>query len=173
QLLSAGESPAGGYLMANQIPVVAILMIVQGALECIMAALLYFAAFFVPTMFGIMNEAAKRDPALPRRPEPDIQAMSTLVLVIYLAMGTAGLLAGLLHLIAGIRNVTYRGRTLGLVALIGGLASVGTCYCALTSIALTVYGLIVYLNAESVRAFQLGQQGLSSGEIRRALAREA
>ncbi len=154
--------------MANQIPVVAILMIVQGALELLMAGLLYFAAIFLPTLFDQMQQNPAFGPAA--RPE-DREMMRTLVPLIYGSMGTAALIAGVLHLIAGIRNVSYRGRTIGLVALFLGLVSIGTCYCAPTTIGLTVYGLIVYFNAQSVRAFELGQQGLRSAEIRDVLAR--
>ncbi|MCI0458139.1 MAG: hypothetical protein L0Z62_14340 [Gemmataceae bacterium] len=153
--------------MAHQIPVVAILMIVQGTLELLMAALLYFGAFFVPALFGQMQQNPAFGPGA--RPE-DLEAMRTILPLVYGSMGTAALIAGVLHLVAGIRNLSYRGRTLGLVALFLGLVSIGTCYCAPTTIGLTIYGLIVYFNAQSIRAFELGQQGLRAEEIRRVLA---
>src|SRR5262245_523225 len=99
--------------MANQVPVVAILMIVQGALELIMGAFYVVAALFVRSWFGMMGEAAAKNPGFQQGPPGDLQTMSTMVLVVYLAMGAAGLVAGLLHLVAGIRNVRYRGRTFG------------------------------------------------------------
>jgi hypothetical protein len=157
--------------MAKHIPVVAILMIIQGSLELILGGLLTVAALFFPTFIATVLQ---QNPAFAKGQGPaDVEAVVKLALIFYLGMGAAGLIAGLLHLIAGIRNVTYGGRVMGLVALIGGLASIATCYCAPTTIALAVYGLIVYFNAESVRAFQLGQQGMSSRAIRDALARGA
>ncbi len=153
--------------MANQVPIVAILMIVQGALELIMGGFLVVMAFFFRTMFGMADDGFGKGP-----PPPDFQAVSTTILILYLAMGAAGVVAGVLHLVAGIRNLRYRGRTFGLVALVGGLASVGTCYCGPTTVGLTIYGLIVYLNAQTVRAFQLGEEGRTPEEIRRALALE-
>ena len=78
--------------------------------------------------------------------------------IIYGAMGLGGFIPGLLHLVAGIRNLRYKGRTLGIVALGFGLAATMTCYCAPTSIALTVYGLIVYLNPAVAQVFAAQDQ---------------
>jgi hypothetical protein len=51
------------------------------------------------------------------------------------------------------------------VALVMGSISIGTCYCAPTSIALLVYGLIIYLNNSAVQAFALAKQGLTWSDI--------
>jgi hypothetical protein len=74
---------------------------------------------------------------------------------------------GILRIIAGIMNLKYRGRRLGLTALIIGTLSLFTMYCAPTSIALLVDGLIVYMDEDVRRAFALGEQGFSSEKIRR------
>jgi hypothetical protein len=54
---------------------------------------------------------------------------------------------------------------MGLVSIIVGLASMFTCYCAPTAIALLVYGLMIYLNNAVRTAFQMGQQGQSAEQI--------
>ncbi len=97
--------------------------------------------------------------------------VETILTVVYLSMGLVGLVAGILHIIAGIRNLSYRGRTLGIVALIAGGLSVGTIYCAPTTIGLMIYGLIVYFSADGRRAFELGEKGMSGAEIRELYAR--
>jgi hypothetical protein len=66
---------------------------------------------------------------------------------------------------AGIRNYKFRGRTLGLIALGGGMVTVMTCYCAPTAIGLGVYGLITYLNPEVAQAFAMGEAGTSRDDI--------
>jgi hypothetical protein len=154
--------------MANQVIVVAILLIVQGVLEILMGLLLFFIAIvFVPMM---AEEVARQQaggrpgfgPGLPK----DFEQLAT---PIYLAMGLIGLVVGGLHIVAGIRNLSYRGRAFGLVALFAGILSVGTCYCSLTALGLLIYGAIVYFNEQTARAFELGEQGISAAEIRERL----
>ncbi|MBS0210842.1 MAG: hypothetical protein JSS27_18015 [Planctomycetes bacterium] len=64
----------------------------------------------------------------------------------------AALVAGV-NALAGWQNYHYRGRAFGLIALFSNLVTIFTCYCAPTSIALMVYGLVVYLSEDSERAF--------------------
>ena len=80
-------------------------------------------------------------------------------------MAAAALAASLLHLMAGFHNYRFRGRTLGIVALAGGMLTVATCYCLPTAVVLCVYGLIVYLNREASEAFYLGEEGRTPQEI--------
>jgi hypothetical protein len=88
----------------------------------------------------------------------------------YLAIGLAGLATGGLRIFAGIRNLKYRGRVLGIVALSLGLLTAVTVFCAPTSIALLIYGLIVYLDSDVAKAFDMGNQGLPPHEIRARLS---
>jgi hypothetical protein len=152
--------------MASHVPVIAILMIVQGVLEILMGLFLSVMAFVIPSMLAEMQRGGRgggfAGPGLPE----GFQEMAT---VIYLGMGACGLVAGLLHTVAGIRNLSYRGRTLGLVALFGGILSVGTCYCSPTAIGVLIYGAIVYFNEQTARAFAMGEQGLSVAEIKERL----
>ncbi len=155
--------------MANQVLAVAILMIVQGVLECLMGIIFSAAAFIVPR---IIEEAHKKQGPGPMAVPGLPPGSEDLLTGIYLTMGICGLIAGLVHVIAGIRNISYRGRTFGLVALFMSVFSFATCYCAPTSLGLMIYGLIVYFNHETARAFELAGQGMSREQVRFALDRE-
>ena len=138
--------------MVGHVPVIAILMMVQGGLELAAGLLFVAMGFIIPNaMKGEMH-----GPGAP--PE-------WFFLALYGGMGLGGLFGGFLHIMAGIRNFKYRGRTLGLVALIGGMLSCSTCYCAPTTIALGVYGLVAYLNPPVVHAFTMGDAGESKPGI--------
>jgi hypothetical protein len=84
---------------------------------------------------------------------------------IYGGLGVVIGIIGLLNIIAGYRNFKFKGRVLGIVSLVAGLGTIFTCYCAPTSLALTIYGLIVYLNAPVAAAFRMGEEGYSGDEI--------
>lgn len=134
-------------------------MIVQGFLEAGMGLVYIGMAFVAPAIFEQAQMQQQGQPGLP----PGFVGIMTGV---YGGMGAAGILAGVLRVVAGFRNIRYRGRVFGIVSMIVGLLSIGTCYCSLTSVGLLIYGLIVYLNLEVIQAFQLGEQGVSSDEIK-------
>jgi hypothetical protein len=156
----ADHIPSG---RASQVPIVAILMMVQGGFE-----LLY--AVFMSVMGVVMTMSlAKAPPGPAQQPSPLV--MASLIGGVYLAMGVAILIAGVLKLTAGFRNYRYRGRTLGIVAMISGLLTLFGCYCFPTALALLIYGLIVYFDRQTVYAFQLGAQGQTPDQIRACLER--
>lgn len=141
--------------MVHHVRVVAILMMVQAGLELLMAVVLGGVAVFMPTVFREIQKEQGRpeDPGI------------WIVTAIYGGLALVVLAVGMLHLVAGLRNYRLRGRTLGIVALAGGMLSVVTCYCLPTAIALAVYGLIVYLNQEATDAFRMGEAGCEPSEI--------
>lgn len=145
--------------MYRQINTVAILMIVHGAIETLLGILL---ALMGPMMFGLM----KMSPSGSSAPKEEEIVLMT---IIYGVLGVLVMAAGILKIVAGIKNLKYRSRTLGIVALSSAIVSMFTCYCLPTALALAIYGLIVYLNEQSARAFQMGDQGMSPNEIRAAL----
>ncbi len=152
------RSPSRG--MVGHVPVLAILMIVQGAMEALMG-LLYVG-------MGIFASAVVRMDIGPQTPPPpgmSQDVMSWFMLAVYGSMGLVALVAAGLHIWAGIRNYWFRSRTLGLVALACGMASVFTCYCAPTTIALGVYGLITLMNPEVIQAFTMGEAGNEREDI--------
>jgi len=80
----------------------------------------------------------------------------------YIGMGVLTLIASIPKIVAGIRNVSLKSRTLGFVGLGSCLLSLGSCYCSLFAIALGIYGLIVYINERSAQAFKLVEGGMTA-----------
>jgi hypothetical protein len=149
--------------VVNQVTVVAILMIVQGFLEVGMGLVYIVMAFVMPVFFQqVQMQQQGQGGAQPGLPPGFAQIMTG----VYGGMGAAGFFAGVLRVVAGFRNIGYRGRVFGIVSMFFGLLSLGTCYCSLTSVGLLVYGLIVYFNGDVIRAFELGERGVPSDEIK-------
>jgi hypothetical protein len=141
--------------LVGHVRVVAILMMVQAGLELLTAAGYGAMAAFMPVMFRQMEN----EPGMSHQPGIWI------IPLVYGGIAAVALVSGVLHLVAGLRNYRFRGRTLGIVALACGMASVLTCYCLPTTVALGVYGLIVYLNHEASEAFRMGEDGRKPAEI--------
>ncbi len=142
--------------MHRQVKIVAILLIVEGSLEALMGL---FLAAMGPVMMSIFRAAPPPAPGSPDNPPPELFG------AIYVTMGLVTLVGAILKIVAGIRNVKYRSRTLGFVALGSSLLSFASCYCTPTALALAIYGIIVYVNERSARAFQLGDGGMPPNEI--------
>lgn len=145
----------GGGRLARQVAVVAILLMVQGGLELVTAGFYLFLG--IMTVIYAEQEGSRQGLAMAG---------------VYGVMGGAGLASGILHAVAGWRNYFFRTRWLGITALVAGLASCLTCYCFPTSLALMIYGLIVYFSPQAVRAFQRGEQGMPREQIVMALDSE-
>jgi hypothetical protein len=154
------EGGSGG--LGSHIRIVAILMMIQGGLELMMAVLLLIMGGMMPGVFGAMGAGA---PAGPRQPPPPPVNMGWVLGGIYLGLGVVLLVGAVLKLVAGWRNFYFRGRVMGFVALSSGLVTLLTCYCFPTALALFIYGLIVYLNGQSTRWFALGARGAVVDEI--------
>ncbi len=92
-------------------------------------------------------------------------AIASFVGWFYGGIGVALLAIGILQIYAGIRNLSFKGRTVGIVALSFGILTVFTCWCAPTAIGLAIYGLIVYLSPAVTHAFQLRKDGVSKDNI--------
>ena len=138
---SPGQPVATG--LVGHVKVVAILMIVQAVLEILMGLLLIALGVFMNVIFEAQQMQVRQAPAPP----------VWIFTLIYGGLGILVLVSGILLLMAAIKNLKYRGRTLGIVALGCAAISLFTCYCAPTAIGLMIYGLIVYLNQDVARAF--------------------
>ncbi len=143
--------------MHRHIKIVAILLMVEGGLEALMGI---FLCVMGPVMMAFMNAAPPPTTSGAGAPPPP-----ELFGAIYITMGVATLLAGILKIVGGIRNVSFKSRTLGFVALGSSLLSFASCYCIPTAIALGVYGLIVYVNERSAQAFKMAETGMSPDQI--------
>jgi hypothetical protein len=149
--------------MVGHVMPVAILMIVQAVLEIAFGLMLAVFAVVMPALVqqAIRQQQAQGGPA----PMPGFPGGVGQLALLYGAMATAVFIPGVVRLIAGIRSLRFRGRGFGIVSLFLGLLSIGSCYCAPTSIGLMIYGLIVYFNSDAAYAFTLGERGVPSGEI--------
>ena len=157
--LGQGVGPSGDPshrgLVRHVLPV-AILMIVQGAIELLFAVLMLAAAVMVPMMMTDDFGNAEGQPV----------PIKWVMLGTYGIMGLGGLLAGVLHVVGGIFGLRFRRRKFGVVALAAGMAGIFTCYCGPTAIALGIYGLVTYLNPSVIAAFALGDAGVPAADIR-------
>ena len=161
----ADPSP-GLSSMVRQVRIVAILMFVQAGFEIVMG--LYLCAVVPIIMIAMSSMPQGGGQARPGPPTP--AATGWIMAAIYVGLGSLSLIAGGLRIYAGVKNLKYRGRTVGIVAVAFGLITSITGCCAPSSIALAIYGLIVYLNGDVAAAFRLGEQGHSVDEIRRFVA---
>ena len=151
---------SGDFGWVRQIRTFAILNAVQGMLEIPMGLLMTGMSALFPTIISkdLQQKAEPGDAA-------NQEAMMWVVAGIYLAIGLPVLLTGILRIIAGVQNYRFKGRTLSLVSIIGGMATLLSCYCAPTAVGLLVYGLILHLNPGVRAAFELGRQGHSADQI--------
>lgn len=159
----AGHASAGPGLVRHVMPV-AILMIIQGALELLHAVIFIALAVAVPFMLPAMPAEAVQAREVGAAALPGF--VKGMIMAVYGVMGAGGLIAGVLHVTAGIFGLQFRRRTLGIVALTLGMASISTVSCAPTAIGLAIYGLITYLNPAVVAAFRLGDAGVPAADIR-------
>jgi hypothetical protein len=141
--------------MHRQIKIVAILMMVEGALEGLMGI---FLCVMGPVMMELFKSAPPPTHGGPA-PPPELFG------AIYLAMGIPTVLGGILKVVAGIRNVSFKSRTLGFIGLGSSLLSFASCYCIPTALGVGIYGLIVYINEKSAQAFQMGDSGMPTDQI--------
>jgi hypothetical protein len=146
----ASAGPSTGRGLIGHVRVIAILLIVQGVLELLFS----FAciSFFLLVTFV---------------PHEELQNMRRLGLVA-LVVCIPAIVIGLLRIVAGIFNLRYRRRVLGIMALGLGLSLIFTAYCAPTAIAVAIYGLIVYLDEPVIAAFAMGDRGRTVAEINAA-----
>lgn len=162
------QEPCGGYVpgdpfrrapgLVHHVRAVAILMLIQGGLETLTAVMYGVLAVVLPQLMATLEVERQSNSPSPNQMFWSMAAM-------YGGQGTVALIAAILHITAGVQNCRFRGRTLGIIALIGGMMSAATCYCLPTTVALGIYGLIVYLNREATEGFKLGTSGQTTDQI--------
>jgi hypothetical protein len=153
--------------MVGQVRIVSILMLVQGSLDLLVGLGLIGMGIF---MGVAMRDAMMENPQFQQGNGPSPDFMVNMMSGIYGGLGVVIGIIGALNLFAGYRNWKFKGRALGIVSLVAGLGTIFTCYCAPTSLALCIYGLIVYLNAPVAAAFRMGEEGYSGDEITMAFS---
>lgn len=141
---------------AKYVPWVATLMLVHGALMFVAGcALIFVIAVVVPKMNQQLEEQLKAQRQLnPNAPQLTKEAMTTMLYATYSSMAAIVFVIGILDVVAGIRNYSYRNRTLGIITLVLNMGSVLTCWCAPVALALLIFGMIIYLSPEADQAFR-------------------
>jgi len=138
-----------------KVKVLAILMMVQGVLEVLLGLMLggIGIAFYVASdqIFATQQQGLPRQPAPPEW-----------LFLIYVVLGAMLLAVAVLRIYAGVRNLKFRGKLLGIIAISFGAVTSLTCYCAPTAIGLLIYGLIVYLDPNVSQAFSECEAGTTS-----------
>jgi hypothetical protein len=151
--------------LVSHVRIVAILMIVQGVLELLIGGFYIVMGIIVATVMRDQFASEFVVPADTDAAVPPPEVFIWITCGTYVVMGLTNLIVGSLHGYAGYRNYSFKSRTLGVIALAGGMATLLGCYCLPTALALAVYGLIVYLNASVAEAFRMGEQGQPSATI--------
>ena len=163
QNVSPGQPHGGPGVpsLVYQVLVLSILQIVQGSFE-ILAALIAsgYGIFFVVMAFVIPTQANTT------AEDETAAVMMGVFSVVFIAIGLMLIIVGILRIWAGIAGIKFRRRKLGIWSIIIGALSCMTFYCAITSIGLLVYGLIVYLDPNVKRAFDLAEKGWTADQIR-------
>lgn len=145
--------------MVKQVRLLSIFFYVQGGLEILVSLYYFFLAAFFPTMM-VANQRKGFNQA-----GPSEETMIWIMIGAFVGIGLLILIAGVLRIFAAYRSYKFTGRGLAIASLVVGAATCMTCYCAPTSIALLVYGLIVYCNPEVTAAFAMRKQGHSPDQI--------
>ena len=153
-------NPASDFGWVNQVRLFAVLNAVQGILEIPLGLFTAGMGALFPAIIQF-DQANNPGP----RPEDPPEWFFWGIAAVYLVLGVPVIISGVLRIVAAVKNYRYRGRTIGLVSIIVGMASMFTCYCAPTAVALLVYGLMLYLNNAVRSAFQMAEQGYSVEQI--------
>lgn len=160
-----GLTPDTRRGLVGHVQIVGVLMIVQGLLDVVMALGIGAYSIFLPRIFAeIEAQAAEQG----QQGNPMPENFETMFLVGGSILAVLILCVALLMVFAGWQAIQFRLRVWGIVALCSGMLSALTCYCLPTSLALAVYGLIVFLNPSVMLAFGLREQGFDANAIRYA-----
>jgi hypothetical protein len=154
--------------MVNQVPVIGILMIVNGSLCALYGVLLIFMGPFLSTFINFQGAQ------MPPQAQPQLQQMQqvvTIASVIYVVLGSVVALSGVMNIAGGISALRYRSRGFVITALFFNIIPLFTCYCLPTSLGLMIWGLIVMFQGDVAHAFSLGASGYTADEIKRRMER--
>ena len=136
--------------------------IVQGALLFLMAlACAGYALFFSIFFQQILPEAERA------KMQAEVGPTFAMIGAIGIGIGVFILAISILHIIAGMRGLNYRGRVFIIVTWFLGLIASFTGYCAPTSIGLAIWGLIVFFNPAVKSAFKMVEDGMDKREVER------
>ena len=144
--------------MVSQVPIIGILMIVNGVL-CILYGIVQMA--MGPFMQSIFAMQGAQMPPEAKVQMQQMQQMMGWMVWVYIALGTLNAVAGLINIVGGIPAMRYRSRTFVIVALFTNVLTFASCYCLPTSLGLMIWGLIVMFQKDATEAFKMGTAGAS------------
>ena len=149
-----------GRTYVRQVSVVASLMIAQGILMFVFAVgcIGYSIVFANIDEIVAADEKANFQNSFP-------ESTQLMVTSIFGFWGALGIILAPLYCVAGVLNLGLRARGVGIAALLVGLGTALTVYCAITGIPLSIYGLIIYFNPAVAEAFRLRKTGLDKHEV--------
>ena len=153
-----GFSGRGLPSTVQQVMVVSILQIVVAALELLVSAIL---AVYTGIL-GAMSTGAIE------MPEGEEEALFVfgIISVVMLFFGSAIFIAAVLRIWSGIAGFKFKRRKMAIFASVLGMTSALTMYCSVFSIGMLIYGLIIYLNRDVRRAYEMAEQGMTPDQIR-------
>ena len=153
-----GFSGRGLPSTVQQVMVVSILQIVVGALELLVSAIL---AVYTGIL-GAMSTGAIE------MPEGEEEALFVfgIISAVMLFFGSAIFIAALLRIWSGIAGFKFKRRKMAIFASVLGITSALTTLCSIFSIGMLIYGLIIYLNRDVRRAYEMAEQGMTPDQIR-------
>ena len=153
-----GFSGRGLPSTVQQVMVVSILQIVVGALELLVSAIL---AVYTGIL-GAMSTGAIE------MPEGEEEALFVfgIISAVMLFFGSAIFIAAVLRIWSGIAGFKFKRRKMAIFASVLGITSALTVFCSIFSIGMLIYGLIIYLNRDVRRAYEMAEQGMTPDQIR-------
>lgn len=153
-----GFSLRGVPSTVQQVRVSSSLQIMVGALELLPAAYLLVLAGIVGSTFFWTNEVPAGEEDRP------IQFFFT-----YAAVSFGGFtifIVAVLRIWSGIAGFKFKRRKMSIFASVLGITSALTVFCSIFSIGMLIYGLIIYLNRDVRRAYEMAEQGMTPDQIR-------
>jgi hypothetical protein len=153
--------------MVSQVPIIGILLIVNGVLCILYGIVLMGMGPFMQWMFGM--QAAQAPPEAQAQLK-QMQEMMRIFTYVYVVQGIANAVGGAINIAAGIPAMRYRRRTFVIVGLFSTVATFASCYCLPTSLGLMIWGLIVMFQKDVDEAFKMGAAGRSVDEIKSRFA---
>jgi len=155
ELFNSAEALLPGAVAgkAKQIRVIAVLMIIHGVAMLAAGVGVAVMMVWVANDQKFQEQFTKSQEQNPNLPADFGEKALTWMKVGYVAYGSVLGVVGVFNVVSGWLNYNYRARIAGILAMVGNLASIVTCWCFPTSLLLLVYGLIIYLSADAERAF--------------------
>ena len=146
-----GFSLRGVPSTVQQVRVSSSLQIMVGALELLAAAYLLVIVGVIAVESVLNRQADFR------------------ILIEYTAVSFGGFtifIVAVLRIWSGIAGFKFKRRKMSIFASVLGITSALTGVCSIFSIGMLIYGLIIYLNRDVRRAYEMAEQGMTPDQIR-------